>query len=643
MQKYKDLSDVHERIDSNYNFIKSLEKYIEKCQNDDEKLIYLTFIGYLYSVYVTGIYSSNGLENEIIKIAKKICFSPTVKPQKGRMLHVMTKAYNVGGHTTIVNNWIRWDSDRQYSLVLTDMKYEELPSYIIETISLSHGEIICLEGNYIEKAKQLLKVSQFFERIILHTHMYDVIPILAYSNCNWKIPVYFYNHADFRFSYGYSIADVVLNLNKFDLKKSKDYRGIADDKNEVLQSPNLGYIDSIVIDKDINQDIISKYGIDRKEKLIVSMGDEFKYEDIIGYSFTDFVNRLIDESDDYIQFIIIGPNPERKKWKELKEKTNGCARATGYIERQEAYVLIKMCDLFISSFPMRASGAEVAEQWGVPYLSLFVIDRGMELYEENKAETIEELIEKSLDILGGNITKYKGHYFEYKLTQEEWKKKWDDIITKYDVHGVSEFKGNRYIGKQEYVNCQLMQDVASDNVANYLYSYELDESMQEELAYLDNKYGMNIFHRMEILKFTVEMAGKDRKLSDYAGYSKKHLELYLTAIKWVQFYQRGKSIEDYLLKKGCHTAAIYGMSYMGETIYRELQGSSIKVLYGIDRRADQIISKLKIYHPGEVEEKVDFIINSTTLKNQMISEGIERLQNIPVVSIEEILDEANIK
>jgi glycosyltransferase involved in cell wall biosynthesis len=636
MNKYKNLDDVHDRIESNYKFIESLEKYIDKCQNDDERLSYLTFIGYLYSEYVTGVYSSNRLENEIIKIGEKIQFSPTAKPQKGNVLHVMTAAGNGGGHTSIVNNWIQWDKDRQYSLVLTDMDYQEIPSYIIETISASHGKVICLEGSYIEKAKQLLKISQVYEQIILHTHMYDVIPLLAYSNCNWKIPVFFYNHADFRFSYGYSVADAVLNLNKFDWEKSRDYRGVANGRNLVFPSPNGGYIDSIVMDENVTQTILSKYRINKKAKLIVSMGDEFKYEDIIGYRFTDFVNRLIDESHDNIQFIIIGPNPKRKKWKELEERTNGHARAVGYIERRDVYGLIKMCDLFICSFPMRASGAGLAERWGVPYLSLFVIEREMEFFEENKAETIEELLDKSFDILNGNKTKYKGHCLERAFIQEEWQKKWDEIIEKYPVHSVTKFKENRYIRKQEYVNCQLMQDTASEHVAGYLHNLQINEPLREEIFYLDHKYGMNIFHKMEILE-------KDLEISKRYHDSNKHLKLYLMAMEWVQIKQKGKSIENYLSDKGCRSVAIYGMSYMGEAIYHELQGSEIAVLYGIDQKADQICTKLKVYHPCEAEEKVDLIINSTTLKNQIIRKNIEKLQNIPMLSIKEILDAAKVK
>ena len=77
----------------------------------------------------------------------------------------------------------------------------------------------------MQKAEKLANLSEEFERIILFTHMNDIIPILAYSNPGWKIPIYFYNHADFRFSYGFRISDAVLNLGQFDVDKSIRYRG----------------------------------------------------------------------------------------------------------------------------------------------------------------------------------------------------------------------------------------------------------------------------------------------------------------------------------------------------------------------------------------------------------------------------------
>ena len=281
MKAYSCMEDVRRRIDLNYQFIKELEKSLDACEGDEEKLELLQLIGCGCSEYITGAYSSNILEREIVKIGQIIEFSPEEKPQNGKILHVMTRAGKAGGHSTIVYNWIKNDKKRQYSIVFTDMEYWDIPKFILQSVEKTGGTILCLHGNFLEKAKQLLQFSQKFERIVLHIHMYDIVPLLAYSNKNWQIPVYFYNHADFRFSYGFSVADVVLNLNKFDWEKSKKYRGIADEKNLILQSPNGGIIDSVICDEETKEKVLLNFKIDKKRKLIVSMGDEFKYQDII--------------------------------------------------------------------------------------------------------------------------------------------------------------------------------------------------------------------------------------------------------------------------------------------------------------------------------------------------------------------------
>lgn len=52
--KYKNLSEVKERINKNYEFIQQLESLIKDQATDMEKLMLITLVGYLYSLYITG-------------------------------------------------------------------------------------------------------------------------------------------------------------------------------------------------------------------------------------------------------------------------------------------------------------------------------------------------------------------------------------------------------------------------------------------------------------------------------------------------------------------------------------------------------------------------------------------------------------
>ena len=76
------------------------------------------------------------------------------------------------------------------------MEEIEKKNNIKEIVEHSGGACIYLSGSYMERALKLLEISEGFYRVLLFTHMEDIIPVIAYSNPRWKRPVYFYNHAD---------------------------------------------------------------------------------------------------------------------------------------------------------------------------------------------------------------------------------------------------------------------------------------------------------------------------------------------------------------------------------------------------------------------------------------------------------------
>lgn len=648
--KYKNISDVKERINQNYQFMKALEKLVIYQESEQDKLRLIEWIAFLYSDYVTGQYASKELEHEIIAIGNRmIKFSRERQPKKNHILIVMTESGAVGGHSVLVNNCMRWDTENQYSVAFTGQNDDKVVDFIKESVSISGGEIFCLSGDYILKANKLLDISQDFEKILLFTHMYDVVPILAYGNDEWKSPVLFYNHANFRFSFGFSIADRVLELLPYDKDKTERFRGVPKEKSIVIPFPNDGNIVRGLEEQETEKQLLNRkeqryllakrYGFNENDKLIVSAASDFKYENILGYEFDRFVDILLSKYNYKAHFLIIGADQEKKKWKRLNKMTGGKGRALGILPLCEMERLIAAADLYISSFSMICAGEMIAEKAGVPFLTLCITKRGVERLGNSAVFTIDELLSKSLDILDGNGIAYLGgDRIEFYENQKEWCSKWKRLLEDVNEHNITQIHPKRHIETEEIVNCQLMQDMASEHAAEFLYYREWNEQLLEQIFYLDNKYGMNIFHRIEILRKNIEISKKDWEISNCAYYSDKHLKLYLMAIKWVQMKQREKSIEAYLLKKNCHSVAIYGMSYMGETIYRELQKSSIVVLYGIDQNAEQIQTELKVYHPSEAEEEVDLIINSTTLKNQIVGKEMENLSNVPIVSIKEILD-----
>ena len=155
------IDDVNRRIDNNYNFVKNIENQIRKCSDNIEKINLIKFVCVLYSEFVTGVYSDNYLEDELNKLGKEIIprIHNNSENKTDKILFVMTQAYETGGHTVIVNNWIKWDNINDYDVILTNQKISAAPKFLKECVDNAGGKIYSLEGDYISKATQLKSIS----------------------------------------------------------------------------------------------------------------------------------------------------------------------------------------------------------------------------------------------------------------------------------------------------------------------------------------------------------------------------------------------------------------------------------------------------------------------------------------------------
>lgn len=633
--EYRSLEEVKDRINRNHACIKELENQIPLQETREKKLKLLSFIGIMYSWYVTGIYSSNDLEQQIIDLGNEITFHSVSEPQNDRLLIVMTQASASGGHTLLVHNWIKWDTKRTYSIVFTDMNEQNIPVFIKKAVEISGGELFFLSGTEVEKARELLEVSQKFSRILLFNHMEDVIPILAYSNKNWKIPVYFYNHADWRFSFGFSVSDVILNLFPFDVDKTVRYRGIPLPYCIHLQFPGMGKMEEEETKKqdkkEIRRWIYETYHIAEGEKLIVSMGYGYRYKSILDYDFGSYVKEVIKQSGCPCRFLIIGPDRTEKEWVCLEQDTQGKARALGILPRDVAEQLISGADLYVLSFPQGSSGKSAAEQAGVPCLWLNIVGRGMDQSDIRSAESVSELVEKTLDVLNGKGDQYQVSPDLWRWSRTEWVQRWEDILERFSVHDVHTFHPQKRIERQEYVNCQVLQEEAAKHVFEYLMETSVGKTLWEEVFRLDRKYDMGLSY--------LYIKSLEEHLSEYIHLSNKHLCLYKTAMKWLKIRQKDLRIDEYLHSRGYRTAAIYGMSYMGKSLAKELSGGLVRVIYGIDKRAESLDCEIKVFLPSDKLEKVDVIMNTTTVANAEILASVTKEDSTEMLCLEDLFEE----
>lgn len=455
--------DIRRFVKHNNFFSKILKMLVKMERDDNQKAELITYLSIFNANNFTGNYSDEELESELNKIGQKIYYAEHKPLQKNSVLHVMTNAWNTGGHTGVVNNWIQFDKGRKYSVIFTEMPLKQVPAFLEESVRKSGGNMFCLRpADNIHMAKQLLDMSDGFERIVLHVDMYDVVPIIAYSNPKWKIPVYFYNHANFSFSLGISVADCIFNICTYDLLKTKRYRGGKDlavlpvPSREIYNMPELV---QNMTSEEIKRKLCSEWDIPQNSRIIISMGSDYKYKKVIGYDFGEFVKKLLEQMSEETYFIIIGANPEGSAWKKLSDDTSGHAKAMGILPREQVTLWMKIADAYVTSFPMLSAGYLEARKNNVPTFSLKVTNREREYLEDEWCLSPDEMIEKikytigNIPVSGQSISEVDSLRQDPHMWCELLNKEWNNP-RKHEIH---KFVHRPALTKEEAINIQLRQ------------------------------------------------------------------------------------------------------------------------------------------------------------------------------------------
>lgn len=110
--------------------------------------------------------------------------------------------------------------------------------------------------------------------------------------------------------------------------------------------------------------------------------------------------------------------------------------------------------------------------------------------------------------------------------------------------------------------------------------------------------------------------------------------------QWLILKQEGKSIEPYLRKKEYRSVAVYGMAIYGRHVIRELQGTAIKVLYGIDQKEMRPYRGVDVLHPMVALPEVDAIINTVLHQHMEIKRDLTKMVDCPIESLEDIVYES---
>lgn len=319
------------------------------------------------------------------------------KPQKiegGSTLHILSKALQGGGHTRVVERWINYSPESELHSVLITKGGK--PTQRLKTEVQRRGGEIIIQGRgrpLLQRARQLLSVSQRFSRVVLHVHMDDILPMLAFSRKGLSTEITHFNHADHRFWIGASLPDRIIEMRTWGKKLSQSKRGISHSEVVGIPLPEKSNLENTK-----KQDARIRLGIATGKKVFLTVGHTNKFEAGTSDDFPQVARELLKEHPDR-QLIAIGPRAtSSNNWGKLVREFPEQVLILSYMPKEKLDLYIRAADIGLDSFPMSGGTAvlDMVSQ-GLLTISLQCATGHFDVIYESDSycKTIKEWVDKA--------------------------------------------------------------------------------------------------------------------------------------------------------------------------------------------------------------------------------------------------------
>jgi hypothetical protein len=314
-----------------------------------------------------------------IDVAANPSISPENRPNgimSLRILHVMTSAPPIGGHTRAVSRWIQNSRETYpgqiHELVITNQGIREVPRWLIDAVRESGGEcrVIRPGRSLIGVAKELRKYSQQgFDLIVSHMNPNDPVSAMAFSGGNLKTPILLFNHADHVFSTATSVADVILDFRLSGKRITETRRG-GKDRSMLLPIPlvdpmkEIGTI-SFQRRKALREEARERLGLSKDEPIALIIGGSQKYKPALGYDFLRAASKILASVRSAKVFAVGLPKDQglTRSYPDLDERFH----ALGVVDDSQLRDHLLSADVYLEIFPFSSLTAMLeAGLYGLP-------------------------------------------------------------------------------------------------------------------------------------------------------------------------------------------------------------------------------------------------------------------------------------
>lgn len=373
----------------------------------ERKLQLYQFVASCFWHNYSNTYSNKDFEDDLIAISNEIIdFDLPVYSDNNNVLHIMTEALEIGGHTRVVNNWIGSNSENVHSILINNYP-SNCPDFLASSIAENGGAVIFNSfSSFVDKAKFLVKIASQFKYVVLHHHPHDILPLLGLGTKRYERPTFFYNHADHVWGCGYSVCDRILELRSNGAVFTNKYRGISSNKSLVMGIP-------LILPEETGFEI-------KNVKTVVSMAVGYKFSPTSEFNFQAFIETLLQTRQDIV-CEVIGVKPDDHHWHDLLIHYPGRIKLYGELPKNIAYEILRNATLYIDSFPLPSfSSFAEALSLGIPAVSLETPIMALDSYAGLVVKNTDELLLKCHEIINYTADERKKFIFAVLPQVKYW-------------------------------------------------------------------------------------------------------------------------------------------------------------------------------------------------------------------------------
>jgi hypothetical protein len=390
------------RLSDRYARFCDLLTLAEECfaARDFQGAAGLAHVAARYAFPSIGLFASPRLERLLLEIGKQIPSDENDTPSKSSgkrrdVLHVLTHARPLGGDSRFVWRWMQQDGSSCHSVAITTQaavsQLYDMPKDLVDAAVKSGGRVHVLNAPSsapLEQARELRRLCQGRDVVILHLFPYDIVPLLALAAGCGSVRTAFVNHADHTFWVGSSVAHTIIHLRKQSNQFLRTRRAIEPARSSILPIP-LVHAPSRASRAEAKRSL----GYAPEVVLLLTIASPFKYNSPGQTSFLNLVTPVLVQNPQAV-LIAVGPEP-KGAWRSAKIQTNGRVVALG--TRWDNEVLCAAADIYLDSVPFSSiTSALEAGCYGIPVVGLSPANPELELLGAG-APGLEDAMELTRD------------------------------------------------------------------------------------------------------------------------------------------------------------------------------------------------------------------------------------------------------